>query len=909
MRLLSYAKSFFRFLLHRQRIDADLDDEVRSTVELLAEEKIKSGMPRDEALRAARIEVGGVEQVEEEVRSRRAGAWLDTLLQDLRFGLRTLRKSPGFTAVAIITLALGMGTNTAIFSVVNYVLLRPLPFKNPSSLVLLHEGFPSLGLSHLGFSPPDLTVFMRAQKSFKAISTFLNERVDISGQSEPDRVTVTRVSASLFPMLGEQPMLGRNFAPEEDAPGHPVAILSYRLWQSRYGGASDILGQRLELDRQPYTIIGVMPRNFVFPLAGLEHNSTPAEVWVPMAFTPDELQAWGNSYMPSVVARLRPGVSLEQARAEAQSLTPAILASYPSFTHIGNVLRGGGLDISAFPFQEEVVGSVRTLLLVLMAAVSFVLLIACANIATLLLSRAANRQKEIAVRSALGATRFRLIRQLLTESLLLAFAASAVGLLIAVWARNLMLSLAPSSIPVPHHISLSVSVFAFALGVSIFAAVLFDLAPAFQVSFASIQGSLQESGRSATTSRSRHRLQGIFVTAEFALALVLLTGSGLLIRSFAKLLETNPGFRPDHILTVNVPLPRQAYAKGAQIREVYGGLLDRVSRLPGVQSAALSNDLPLDGCGETVAYSFEGRTQVEGKTPKAICQSFVKGSYFQTMGIPLLQGRWFTPEDRVGSEQVAVVNLSMAQKFWPGQSAIGKRIIWGEAHPNPAHPWETIIGVVGNVKEESLNTPATPQVYRPYSQLPDPFLGVDPLGDWHAMSVVVRTHRDPTSLASVVVAQVHFLDPDLAVTSIRSMTQVISSSVAGPKFNTFLVALFAALALILAAIGIYGVLAYTVTQQSHEIGIRMALGAQQRDVMRLILKRGARLALLGVAIGAAGAVLLTHLMASLLYGISPTDPVTLCSVTIVLVGVALLACYIPARRAMRVDPMQALRHE
>jgi putative ABC transport system permease protein len=898
--------SWFPWYRRRAR-EADLERELRDHLELEADEQRAAGLSPEQAAYAAHRALGNTLKIEEDVRAAWGFQWLETLVQDIRYGLRQLRRNPGFTVVAVFTFALGIGVNTAIFSIVNSVLLRPLPFQNPSSLVLLHEGFPSLGLSHMGFSPPDLAVFIREQKSFKAIGTFLNERVDISGQGEPERVTVTRISASLFPMLGAQAMLGRIFAQEEDAPGHQVAILSYRLWQSRYGGASDILGQRIELDRLPYSIIGVMPRNSVFPLPGPDHNSSPAELWVPMAFTPDELQAWGNSYMASVVARLRPGVSLEQARAEAESLAPAILASYPSL--IRNILHGARLDISAFPYQEEVVGSVRTLLLVLMAAVSFVLLIACANIATLLLSRAANRQKEIAVRTSLGATRLRLIRQMLTESFLLAFGGSALGLLFAIWARNLLLSLAPSSIPLPSHISLSVSVFGFALGVSILAALLFGLAPAFQVSVASMQGSLQESGRSATTSHSGHRLQGIFVTAEFALALVLLTSAGLLIRSFAKLLATNPGFRPDHVLTVNVPLPRQAYAKGEEMRDFYDQSLERASNLPGVQSAALSSDLPLDGCGETVAYSIEGQTGAEGKTPKAICQSWVQGSYFETMGIPLLQGRWFTPEDRVGSEQVAIVNVSMAQKFWPGQSAIGKHIVWGGGAESPGHPWETIVGVVGNVHEETLNTPSTPEVYRPFSQLGDGFLGDDPLGDWHAMNVAVRTHGDPTSLASAVVAQVHSLDPDLAVTNIRTMTQVISSSVAGPKFNTFLLGLFAFLALFLAAIGIYGVLAYAVTQQSHEIGVRMALGAQQREIMRLILKRGTRLALLGVGIGAVGAVLVTHLMASLLYGISPTDPLTFAGVAIVLVSVALLASWLPAQRAMRVDPMVALRYE
>jgi putative ABC transport system permease protein len=883
----------------------ELDEEIRAHIAMSVRERQERGESAEDARTAALREFGNVGLVRETTRDAWGYAWIEQLSQDVRYALRVLRKSPGFTAVAVLTLALGIGANTAIFSIVNSVLLRPLPFKNPSSLVLFHEGLPSAGFPRMGFSPPDLAVFAREQKSFSAIGAFLNERVDISGQGEPDRVTVARVSAPLFPMLGAEPMLGRIFTPEEDAPGHQVAILSYRLWQSRYGGLSDVLGQRIELDRQPYTVIGVMPRNFAFPLPGSEDNNSPAALWIPMAWTPGELQNWGGSYFASVVGRLRLGVSLGQARAEAESLAPAILGSYPS--DIRNILHGAALDVSVFPFQQEVVGSVRTLLLVLMAAVSFVLLIACANVATLLLSRATNRQKEISVRTALGATRFRLIRQMLTESLLLAFSGSALGLLFAIWARNLMLRLAPSSIPLPSHIPLSVGIFGFALGISILAAVMFGLAPAFQVSFASVQGSLRESGRSATTSRSRHRLQGIFVTAEFALALVLLTGSGLLIRSFAKLLEINPGFRPDHVLTVNVPLPPQAYSKGPQIRDFYDQLLDGVSHLPGVRDAALSNDLPLDGFCEGVGYSVEGETGAAGKTPKAVCQSWVKGSYFQTMGIPLLQGRWFTAEDRLGSEEVAVVNLAMAQKFWPGQSAIGKRIVWGAN--SPVHPWETIIGVVGNVKEGSLNTPARPQVYRPYGQLTDSFLGDDPFGDWHAMNIVVRTAAEPTSLISALVAQVHSLDPDLAVTDIRTMTQVIGRSAAGPKFNTFLLGLFAFLALFLAAIGIYGVLAYTVAQQSHEIGIRMALGAQQRDVMRLILKRGMRLGLVGIVSGIAGALVLTRFLQSMLFEVKPIDLVTFVGVTILFVLVSLAACYIPARRAMQVDPMIALRYE
>ena len=888
----------------RKRMLEDLDQDIREHIAMEMQDNIERGMSPEEARRAAFLKFGNVTRVKEETREVWSFVWLEQLWQDVRYALRMLRKSPGFTAVAVLTLALGIGANTAIFSIVNGVLLRPLPFKNPSRLVLLHEGFPKIGYPKMWFSPPDLAVFAHEQKSFSAIGAFQNEHVNISGHGEPERVMAARVSASLFPMLGVEPMLGRTFAPEEDAPGHNIVLLSYGLWQRRYGGAPSILGQTVELDRQPYTVIGVMQQNFEFPLPGLEQNGSPANLWVPMAFTPTELQNWGGSYFTSVVGRLRPGVTLDQARDEAESLSRGILASYPSL--ITNAIHGAELNISAFPFQEEVVGPVRTLLLVLMGAVAFVLLIACANVATLLVSRATTRQKEIAIRTALGATRLRLVRQMLTESLLLAFGGGALGFMLAFWVRNLMLALVPSSIPLPRHVSLNAGVFAFALVMSILAAVLFGLAPAFQVSSASMQGSLQESGRSATPSRSRHRLQGFFVTVEFALALVLLIGAGLLIRSFAKLLETSPGFRPDHVLTLNIPLPREAYPQGAQIRDFYKQLLDRVSNLPGVQSVGLANDLPLNA-RETVAVAIEGRSNAEGKTPQAICQSWVMGNYFETMGIPLLQGRSFTPEDRVESEPVAIVSLSTARKFWPEQNAIGKRIRWGAK--SPLHPWETIVGIIGDVSQGPLNTPLAPHVYRPYNQLPGPFLGDDPFGDWHAMNLAVRTKVDPASLTSAVVAQVHSLNPDLAVANIRTMTQVISASFAGPEFNTVLLGALASLALFLSAIGIYGVLAYAIAQQTHEIGIRIALGANPRDVLGLILGRGARLAGIGAGVGLAAALALTRLMKGLLYGVSAMDPLTFVGVVILLIAVGLLASYIPARRAMRVDPMVALRHE
>lgn len=877
----------------------ELNEEIQAHLHMAEKDRVANGESASEAKRSARREFGNVGLVKDMTREVWGWASFERLSQDLRYGLRILRKSPGFTIVAVLTLALGIGANTAIFSIVNALLLRPLPFDNPSRLMMLHEGLPKVGYPKLDFSPPDLAVFAREQKSFSTLGFFRNTRLDISGQGEPERIVASKVSASLFPMLGVRSLLGRTFSPQEDAPGHNLAILSYGLWQRRFGGDSNVVGKTMQIDRQPYTIIGVMPRSLVFPLAGPEMNGTPAEIFTPMAFTPAELQGWGGLYVTSVVGLLRPGVTPEQARGEMESLANRVADSYPAA--LGNLLKHG-LTMTAVPFQTEVVGSVRTLLLVLMMAVAFVLLIACANVATLLLSRTAGRQKEIAIRTALGATRLRLVRQMFTESLFLALAGGAFGLLIAVWSKSFILSLVPTTIALPHQVPLDAGVLVFTLAVSIVAAILFGVAPALQSSGIALRAPLQEGGRSGTSSRPRHRLQGVFVSAEFALALVLLVGAGLLIRSFAKLVGTNPGFRPDHLLTLMIPLPRQAYPHGEQIQNFYRQVFEYASALPGVQNAALSSDLPLNA-REMVSFSIEGRQNAEGNTPEAVCQSWILGNYFETMGISLLQGRWFTTEDQGASQPVAVVNLLMAQKYWP-QGALGKRIKWGVNSP-----WETIVGVVADVKEGPLNSVLVPHVYRPYLQIGPAFLEEDPFSEWHSMNLSVRTQTDPLSLRSSILAQVHSLDSELAVSNIRTMTQVVSSSFSGPEFTTVLLGALSGLALFLAAIGIYGVLAYVVAQQTHDIGVRMALGAKPRDIFVLVISRGVRIAAIGSVIGLAAALALTRLMKSLLYGVGAMDPLTFAGVAVLLIIVALLAVCIPARRAMRVDPMVALRYE
>ena len=887
-------------LFSRRRLYGDLSDEIREHLEEKTEELVADGMPRKEAEAAARREFGNVTLAEEDSREVWQWASLESFFADVRYGLRMLRKNPGFTTVALLTLALGIGANAAIFAVVNAALLRPLPFKQPSRLMMLFEGIPKLGFPKMGFSAPDLVVLERAQKSFESVGVYQNRYFNLSGDREAERLMAARISSSVFPLLGAEPMLGRTFTPGEDAPGQKVVILSYGLWQRRFGADQGIIGRSLELDRQPYTVIGVMPKAFTFPLRGPQ-GSEPAELWVPMAFATTELEGWGTNYMNGVLARLRPGLTFEQASAEAQSLSRSIGSNYPP--ELTKAFQGAELKVSMNSYHEEVVKSVRTLLLILMAAVVLVLLIACVNVATLLVSRAASRQKEVALRTTLGATRVRLLRQMLTESLLLALIGSSLGLAFASWAKTLLLSLVPESVPLPRDIPLDGSVIVFVLAASFLTTVLFGLVPALQVSAMALHGPLQERGRSGTSGRLRHRLQGFFVTVEFALALVLLIGSGLLIRSFAKLLETDPGFRPDHVLTLKIPIPSESYTRAAKVRQFYEQLLDRTGNIPGVKAVGLTSDLPLNGCG-TIAIQIEGGRNAGGETPQAICQTWQVGNYFQTLGVPLLKGRSFTLADHIDAQPVAIVSETAARQFWPGQDPIGKRIRWGVYTP-----WQTIVGIVGDVNDEPLGQPVQLHVYRPYLQMADLFFADSRFGEVRSMNLAVRSQTDPASLTSAVIGQIHSLDPDLAVAHIRTMAQVLSSSVAGPRFNTLLLGVFAGLALGLAAIGIYGVTAYAITQQAHEIGIRLALGAQPRDVLHLVLRQGVRLAGVGAMFGLPAALVLTRLMAGLLYEVSATDPVTFFSVAILLLAIALLACYVPARRAMRVDPMVALRYE
>jgi putative ABC transport system permease protein len=890
-----------RRAIGKHQRDSMLDEELQTHLALLVEQNIERGMPPEAARRQAKLSLGGPDQIKESVRDHRGLPLLETVVQDIRFALRMLRKSPGFTAVAILTLALGIGANTAIFSVVDTVLLRPLPFKNPSRLLMIGQGFPAMDFPKVGVAPEDFTFYEREQKSFRSVGAFDNKYFDLSGAGEPERIIGARVSASIFPTLGIQPLLGRTFTPQEDKPGKNVVILSYGLWERRYGASRGIVGRTIALDRIPYTVIGVMPKRFQFPLPGpremdVSENNRPADVWVPMAFTAEELQ-WNGWYNYGALGRLNAGVTMWQAQAEASLMARRIEAQYPA--SLLQAFDNSQLHIWVAPLHAEAVGSVQTMLLVLMAAVGMVLLIACSNVATLLLSRATARRHEIAIRSALGASPGRLARQVLTESLVLAIGGGVIGILMARFGTGALVSLAPSSVPLPRDVPVGGSALLFATAMCFLTAILFGIVPAIQSSVISPQGALQEAGRGGGSGRARNRLQGCFVIAEFALAFVLLVGAGLLLRSFFNQLLTNPGFRPDHVLTMEVPLPDEAYPKAAAIRTFYQQLAQRASNLPGVRSAALTTDLPLEG--EALAgMNVEGRP---GLTPLTWV-TWVLGNYFETIDIPLLGGRYFTPGDRNGSQAVVIIGEGTAEKYWPGGDAIGKRLSI-DGTPGMA----TIIGIVGDVDVGKFGTSAL-HVYVPYLQVPSNLLeDKQTSARSRSLTLAARTSTDPQAMTSALVAQVHSLDSQLAVANIRTMTQVIGSSVAGPKFDAFLLGLFASLALFLAAIGIYGVLAHATAQRTHEIGIRVALGAQPRDITGLVLREGTKLALIGVAIGIAGSFALTRLISTLLFGVGATDLLMFTAVAVLLIFVALLASYIPARRAMNVDPMVALRYE
>jgi putative ABC transport system permease protein len=801
--------------------------------------------------------------------------WEDEMFQDMRFGLRMLLKHPGFTFIAVLTLALGIGANTAIFSVVNAVLIRPLPYPEPDRLVILDEVPPGGG--QFAIAPGNFVDWRDQSGSFVGMAAFGRMSFNLTGHGEAERLPGLRLSANSFALLGIKPALGRDFLPEEDQPDYNrVVILSYGLWQRRFGGEPDLVGKMLTLDGNSYTVIGIMPRDFRF-FEGIE-------VWTPLALTPRE-RASHDKHDFNAFARLKPNVSLEHARAEMSAIAGRLAAQYP--------ISNDDWGIRLTPLRDEVVGPIQPVLLALSCAVAFVLLIACANVGNLLLARSAVRQREVAIRAALGASRRRVIRQLLTESLLLGIAGGVIGLLLAVWGVNFLRVLTPDSLGV-ETVAIDGRALGFTAIVSLLTSLLFGLAPAVQAANPNLSESLKEGGRSGVEGRGRNRTRSLLVIAEIAMSLALLISAGLVIKSFIRLLQVDPGFQSKGLLTMQVSLPNAKYPERSSRAVFFQQLTEKIAALPGVASAGAASTLPFR-IDEVQEFIIGGRPPITpGKEPSANYYA-VSADYFRAMEIPLLKGRAFTGRDTKDAPRVAIISESLTRRYFPDEDPIGKRM---DISKGGFGTWREIVGVVGDVKHYGLDSQTTVQIYEPYLQVTYP-----------AMSLVVRTTGDPREIAAAIRGQVAAMDNDQPVANIRTMDVIVSGSVARQRFSALLLALFAGVALILAAVGIYGVMSYYVAQRTHEIGIRMALGAERCDLLRLVVGKGMLLALIGVMIGLAAAFTLTRLMSGLLFEVEATDRVTFAATAVLLTSVALLACWIPARRATKVDPIVALRSE
>jgi len=867
-----------------------MDEELRGYLEAAVKEKMRCGMSHGEALRAARLEMGSMDAVKEEIRSAGWEATVETFWQDVRYGLRQLRRNPGFTAVAVLTLALGIGANTLIFSVVNAAILHPLPFHDATRLVTLWATSPTVGYSGPGsLTDPDYKEWRAQNHVFSEIAAFRGQPSNLTGVGEPVRLTGAAISPSLFRVLDVNPALGRAFAPEEETAGHNrVALLSDRLWRSRFGADSHAVGKSIKLDGEFYAVVGVMPAGFDFP--------NEADVWTPLTLASDEHNA-----TLQIVARLKPRITIKSARRDVALIDKRLdeqRAPHPA----------GGWEwhVSLIPLGRAVASDVRTPLLVLFAAVGLVLLIACANVANLYLARATTRQREIGIRKALGASRTRVIRQMLTESVMMAVFGGAFGLLLAATGRGIVApaaSLLPRSMASPsaaaHIASAGIDfwVLGFTLALSVLTAVLFGLTPAVRASRGELNESLKEGGRGVAMGRSYLR-DGI-VVAEVALALILLMGAGLLIRSFLGLMNVDPGFSPQNALTMNISLPDSRYASIRPMIAFEQQALARLSALPGVKSAGGVFGLPLGDGAIAGDFTVEGQEAPPPGTQAFIAaKKVVGGEYFKAIGIPLLKGRYFDEHDAENAPRVVIVSQDLARHFWPQGDAIGNRLKPGFSND----VWCTVVGIVGETKQYSLGEGSSPSMYLPYAQAPVTFLMQD-------ITFVLRTGSDPLGVVAPARRAVQAVDPDLPVFDVATMEQLVYKSASGPRFNTELLGIFAALALILATVGVYGVMSYAVLQRTHEIGVRMALGAEAGDIIRQVARQGMLRAAAGIATGIIGAWALTRFLASLLFGVQPTDPITFTLVPLAMVAVALLASFLPARRAARVDPMAALRHE
>ncbi|MFL6232025.1 MAG: ADOP family duplicated permease [Thermoanaerobaculia bacterium] len=872
------------------QVAADVEEELAFHLDRVTEELIADGWPREEARVEARRRFGDLEKTREVCRAldaskERQMKWMERLAelgQDLRFAGRQLWKSPGFTLVAVLTLALGIGATTAIFSVVYGVLLRPLPFEEPGRLVRPYFVDPA-GETHGAFSPPNFLDFKAASRTLAGLTSVENGTLNLSGGgSQPERLQAALVGANFFKVLGIPPIKGRTFAPGEDRPGAPrVAVVSEKLWRQRFGSDPGLVGRSLTLDGQPYAVIGILRKGAQLPSA--------ADVWVPKVFSAQELKQRGAVYF-AAIGRLAPGATLRQARAEADVLGHRLATQYPK----ANASYFQTMTVDSL--EERMLGDTRKPLMILLGAVGFVLLIACVNVANLLLVRAAAREGEIVIRAALGAGRGRIVRQLLTESLVLALAGGAAGVALASWITRTLVALGPRGIPRLEQARVDGTALLFALGISLLAGVLFGLAPALQTSRTDLSGVIREGTRGSKGRGTRAR--GLLVVVEMALAVVLLAGAGLLIRSFSRLQNVDPGFRAGHVLTFKVTLPQGKYPDDPRVRAFTSALLERAAALPGVTAAgATAFGLPLSGEDESLTFTVAGRPPAPPGKEESIRIATVTPGYFKLLGIRVTRGREFLPQDRDGGQPVVMINEAAARQFFPGEEPLRKRVEIGWRVNGVPHGGE-IVGIVADFKQDALQREVEPQLFMPYDQTPV-----------EALSVVLRSSGDPGALAPEIRPVVRALDPDLPVYELQPLAESVAGSTSQSRFYMLLLGGFAVIALLLAAVGIYGVIAYAVRQRTQEIGIRMALGASRDRVLRMVVGQGMVLALVGAVAGLLGALVATRGMRSLLFEVSASDPATYTGVALVLVAVAAVAAYLPARRAARTEPNLALRGE
>jgi predicted permease len=862
----------------RKRMLDGLEQDIRDHIEKETQDNIERGMPPAEARIAAVRKFGNVTRVAEETRDVWSLMWMEQLWQDVRLGLRMLAKSPAFTVVALLSLALGIGANTAIFSVVNQALLHPIPYPDPDRVLVVWTTIPSQGIRQFASSIPDFLDWRAQNRAFQQMAAIQSGAANMTGIRRPERIQVFDASANIFSLFGMQPQWGRGFVADDERNGRRVVVLDYGFWQRSFGGDRNVVGKTIALDGENHTIIGILPKQF---------NSLGGDVWKPLVYSPALVNERG-SHNELVVARLKPQVSLREAQSEMDTIAQRLERAFPK--------TNSGFGVNLMRLSELLAGDLRPALLVLFAAVGFVLLIACANVANLFLARATGRHREVAVRIALGGRRSRIIRQLLTESLLLSCLAGVAGFLFAVWGAGLLMKSLPESVrPTGIEIStLTGPVFAFTLSVSVLVGLLFGLAPAWQGSKFNLNQSLREGGRAGSMGAARQRLRNTLVVAEVALSLMLLVGAGLLVQSFLRLEKSNSGFRADGILTMELSLPAAGYATNEQQVVFFKRLLATLHALPGSSQAALVSSLPLQGHSGHNSFKIEGRPEAKSLKDLPIADKrLATADYFSLMGIPVLRGRAFAESDNETAPGVAIIDESTARQYWPNEDAVGKRIRYFKAHLEMGR-WLTIVGVVGSVKQNRIEDPPNGSVYVPLFQTPD--------------SEIALAVRGPVT-AGALMDSIHALDRDLPVSKVRSMQDIVSEATALQRLAAQLVGIFALVALALAVIGAYGVIAYSVAQRTQEFGIRVALGASSPDLRKLVLRQALVLTGAGIAIGLIAAVNVTRLMSGILFEVRPGDPLVFSTAALILAAVAMLACYVPARRAARVDPMVALRYE